>query len=443
MAQLPRSCTVSVLLVDIEAAAATHIERVLEGADVGDFTLEWTTGLPAAIERLGHGDIDVVLVGPGEPAGDPMEAFNRIQQSTPDALVLPLGVAGGPTWEGQESGSAHWLPEALAYVIQRKAVEAALYAADEILFEEKERARVTLSSIGDAVLVTNTEGEVTYLNPMAETLTGWPCADATGRPLAEVFAIIDGATRRRAEDPAQRAIRADRTVGLAANCVLQRRNGGELGIEDSAAPIHDRHGQVTGAVIVFRDVSQSRTMTRKMAYLAQHDPLTGLPNRLLLEERLGQAIRMAQRHGHKVGILFVDLDGFKQINDSLGHVVGDHFLEAAADVLQTCVRDTDTVCRQGGDEFVVLLPVIEHERNTARVAETMMRRFAEPFEVDGHSIIVTLSIGISIHPDDGDDADTLINHADREMYRTRTLARECADLSSVRRIGRSDVPEEC
>ena len=134
---------------------------------------------------------------------------------------------------------------------------------------------------------------MTYLNLVAETMTGWSREDAAGRPLAEVFKIVDATTHKAAPDPARRAIEEDRTVGLAANCVLVRRDGSEIAIEDSAAPIHNRDGRVAGAVIVFRDVSQSRTVALKMAHLAQHDFLTDLPNRALMTERLSQAVGMA------------------------------------------------------------------------------------------------------------------------------------------------------
>ncbi len=196
-------------------------------------------------------------------------------------------------------------------ITARKSTEFVLRAAEEALFEEKERAQVTLNSIGDAVLTTDLLGNVTYLNLVAEAMTGWSREDALGRPLSEVFRIIDGTTRQAAASPALRAIEENRTVGLAADCVLVRRDGFEFAIEDSAAPIHNRDGRVAGAVLVFHDVSQSRAMTLKLSHLAQHDFLTGLPNRALLTERLSQAIGLANRHRKQVALLFLDLDYFK------------------------------------------------------------------------------------------------------------------------------------
>lgn len=308
-------------------------------------------------------------------------------------------------------------------ITERMKVEAVLRAAEKSLYEEKERAQVTLNSIGDAVVTTDPDGKVSYLNVVAERMTGWSRDDAIGQPLADVFRIIDGTTREAATNPAQRAIADDRTVGLAADCVLIRRDGAEFAIEDSAAPIHDRDGAVTGAVIVFHDVSESRSMAEKMAYLAQHDFLTGLANRALLTERLTQAIRLAKRHQKQLALLFVDLDDFKRINDSMGHTVGDQLLKLVADRLVTCVRSTDTVCRQGGDEFVILLAEIEHPQDAASVADKLITALAVPQLVGDQELMVTLSVGISVYPDDSHDLDTVMQNADTAMYQAKASGR--------------------
>ncbi len=309
-------------------------------------------------------------------------------------------------------------------ITQRKSTEAILRAAEEALFAERERAQVTLNSIGDGVLSTDIQGNVTYLNVVAEAMTGWPMADALGRPLAEVFTIIDGTTRQPAPNPAQRAVGEDRTVGLAANCLLIRRNGTESAIEDSAAPIHNRDGQVAGAVIVFHDVSKSQATATKMAHLAQHDFLTGLPNRVLLTERISQAIALARRHRTKAALLFLDLDHFKHINDSLGHGTGDQLLKSVAGRLVHCVRATDTVGRLGGDEFVVLLAEIDRPEDAAAVAEKIRATLAIPFRIDGRELHAKLSIGIGIYPDDGIDVAAMMQSADTAMYHAKGIGRD-------------------
>ena len=288
----------------------------------------------------------------------------------------------------------------------------AYLAMAEVLFIEKERASVTLNSIGEAILSTDILGNVSYLNVVAEKMTGWTCAEALGRPLREVFQIIDSATRKLSPDPMEFAVQEDKTVKL----TLIRRDGSESAIEDSAAPIHDRSGSVTGAVIVFHDVTESRATTLEMSHLAQHDSLTDLPNRLLLKDRISQAIAAARRNNTKIAVLFLDLDGFKEINDSLGHAVGDNVLQSVARRLVSCVRSSDTVSRQGGDEFVVLLSDIKQPSDAGVMASKILTALAASHRFDQHDLQLTASIGLSTYPEDGQDAEILLKHADTAMY---------------------------
>ena len=296
-------------------------------------------------------------------------------------------------------------------------------AAEEALFAEQERARVTLNSIGDAVLTTDMAGNVTYLNAVGEKMTGWSREEAAGRPLAEVFHILDGLTRQSVQNPALMAIEENKIVGNTAGVVLIRRDGVEAGIEDSAAPIHDRDGKVTGAVLVFHDVTASREIAETMAHLAHHDFLTDLPNRVLVDERLARAIALAGRNGRKAAVLFLDLDRFKLVNDSLGHAMGDKLLVSVTKRLQACVRVSDTVSRQGGDEFLILLPDIEHAQDAANFAGKILTALAQPHHIDGQELHVTISIGIGLYPDNGQDTDTVIRSADTAMYHAKENGR--------------------
>jgi diguanylate cyclase (GGDEF)-like protein len=212
------------------------------------------------------------------------------------------------------------------------------------------------------------------------------------------------------------AIQANKPALLKPNCLLIRRDGVEAEIEDSAAPIHDRYGRVIGAVMVFHDVSATRALSLKMSYLAHHDSLTDLPNRAVLSDRLAQALALAQRHTHQLALLFLDLDRFKNINDSLGHGIGDRLLSSVATRLRGCVRSSDTVSRLGGDEFVILLSELAHAEDAALCADKVMLALSAPHYVDQHCLHVTASIGIVTYPNDGMDADTLIKHADTAMY---------------------------
>ena len=286
-------------------------------------------------------------------------------------------------------------------------------------------ALITLDAIGDAALVVDPRGKLRYLNRMAETMTGWSREEAIGRPVEQVFFIFDGTTRERAKSPAQRAIDENRNVALALGSVLVRRDGADLTIEDSAAPIHDRDGRVVGAVIVFHDARQSGSAIQKMSHQAQHDFLTDLPNRMLLLERLIQAIGMANRHQKQMALLFLDLDHFKQVNDTLGHSVGDHLLRDVATEISSCVRGTDTVSRHGGDEFVILLTEIEKRSDAAQIAAKVLARFSAPRMINGAPLQVAMSIGIAVYPENGMDADTLMRNADSAMYTAKQSGRSC------------------
>jgi diguanylate cyclase (GGDEF)-like protein/PAS domain S-box-containing protein len=330
------------------------------------------------------------------------------------------------------------LLRALRYAVERKAME-------EALFVEKERAQVTLNCIGDAVICTDASGNITFLNLVAEKMTSWTRQEAAGRPMAEVFRILDANTRETTPNPMEISVEKNCTMHLPANCILVRRDGSEVPIEDSVAPIHDREGRPTGAVIVFRDVSVARAMALEMTHSAQHDFLTGMPNRMLLNDRVNQAIAWAQRHSKKVAVLFLDLDGFKHINDSLGHPTGDRLLQSVAKRLVDCVRGSDTVSRQGGDEFVVLLTEVVQSEDAAITARRMLQTVAQAHSIDQHDLHVTTSIGVSVFPDDGQDAETLIKNADTAMYQAKENGRQSYQFfkpaMNVRAVERQSIEE--
>jgi len=220
------------------------------------------------------------------------------------------------------------------------------------------------------------------------------------------------------------AVEQNKTVGLTVNCVLIRRDGFESIIEDSAAPIHDRAGRVIGAVIVFHDVSAARAMSIQMTHSAQHDVVTNLPNRLLLSDRISQAIALANRQNRPVALIFLDLDRFKYINDSLGHSTGDQLLCSVSKRLLASVRRSDTVSRLGGDEFVILLSEITYPEDAATSAKKILLSLQAPHSIGGQDLHIDGSIGISIYPYDGEDAETLIKNADTAMYHAKESGRD-------------------
>jgi len=381
--------------------------------------------------RQGPGSehVDAVLLDLFLPDSTGIKTFDQLFQAAPRIPILILTSAkdedvaklavqcGAYEYLLTDRLDAPSLPKAVGGMIGR--------AADtEALFEEKERAQVTLNSIGDAVMSTDVAGNVTSLNIAAENLTGWSQQEAAGHPSGEVFRIVDSATRDEVRDPMAFAIRENKTVGLTPNCVLIRRDGAESTIEDSAAPLHDRYGQVTGAVMVFHDVGTARAPTLTMSYLAQHDSLTDLPNQALLNDRLSAAMALAHRYQRRLALLFLDVDRFKHINDTLGHVIGDRLLQSIAQRLQGCVRASDTVSREGGDEFVILLSEVTHAEDAAVCADKILEGVRSPHRIDEHDLHVTASIGIVTYPDDGADVDTLMKHGDIARHHAKESGRD-------------------
>jgi diguanylate cyclase (GGDEF)-like protein/PAS domain S-box-containing protein len=415
-----------ILLIENDPAVSKTIHAALAEKGSGSFDVEWVRQLSDAVVRLRKKGIAAVLLNLSLPDTRGIETFDKLFAATPDVPILILGngdeaLAKEAVGRGAQDYLLpdhldYSLPRALRNAIERKAVEDALHL-------EKERAVVTLNSIGDAVLCTDISGNITYLNLVAETMTGWQREEAIGKPLAQVFRIIDGATRKPARDPMEMAVDQDRTVGLTVNCVLIRRDGFESTIEDSAAPIHDRAGLVIGAVIVFHDVSAARAMSLQMTHSSHYDVVTNLPNRLLLNDRITQAIALARRQNRPIAVLFLDLDRFKYINDSLGHVTGDKLLQSVSRRLLTSVRASDTVSRQGGDEFVILLSEITHPEHAATSAKKILLSLNARHAIGGQDLHIDGSIGISVYPDDGEDAETLIKNADTAMYHAKEHGR--------------------
>jgi diguanylate cyclase (GGDEF)-like protein/PAS domain S-box-containing protein len=421
----------NVLLVASAPAEAKAVRRSLEGAGDGPFKVEWVSRCDDACSRLGgpgRDKITAVVVDLTLPDRQGIEAFDTLFRAARHVPILILSrlrdedVArlavqrGAQDYLLEERLDGYSLPKALHSMLDRS-------ARAEALFLESERAQITLNSIGDAVISTDLGGNVTYLNAVAESMTGWSRQEACGRRLQEVLQIVDGDSRKPALNPLAMAVLQNRTVALSANCVLIRRDGYESAIEDTAAPIHDQGGLMTGAVIVFHDVSVARALSLKMSYLAQHDFLTELPNRMLLNDRLTQAIASAQRHKTLLALLFLDVDDFKHVNDSRGHAVGDQLLQSIARRLVACVRESDTVSRQGGDEFVVLLSEVARAQDAGLAADKLLAAVSTPHSIDQKDLHVTVSVGIGVYPADGASAEALLKSADLALVRAKTRGR--------------------
>jgi diguanylate cyclase (GGDEF)-like protein/PAS domain S-box-containing protein len=420
-----------VLLIHDDAAKANRVRNSLLNSVDGLFIVEWVERCADGVRRLrkdGAKRIAAVLVNLFLPDCDGIQTFDRLFLASPEVPILVLSSSaceGSARLAVQRGAQDYLLDDDLDGYLLPKAVRNMIERTSnvEALFREKERAQVTLNSIGDAVVSTDIAGNVTFLNPIARDMTGWSAEEAIGRPFEEVFRILDGSGGNRVANPMMLVIQQNQPAKLAANCKLIGRDGTEFAIEDSAAPIHDRRGGVTGAVMVFHDVTQAQAVSKKMSHLSLHDYLTDLPNRILLNDRLSHAISAAAADRQKLAVLCIDIDRFKHVNDSLGHTVGDRLLLSVARRLIATVRSSDTVSRQGGDEFVILLSSVADAEEAALSAQKLLTVVGMPHALEEHSLEITASAGIGIYPDDGADAETLVKSADIAMLNAKNSGR--------------------
>lgn len=417
-----------ILIISPDPADVQTLRRALGNASDGPFVVEDAATLTGGLHRVGQGGIDAILLDLHLPDGAGLESFGRVHAAARHTPIMTLcgHEEEHVAREAVQRGAQGWLskgyfdnnlvPQSLRNVIERMKVERKLFALQA-------RAQITLNSIGDAVVSVDMHGRVDYLNIAAEAMTGWNRDEASGRPVAEVLVLVesDGATP--VANPLEAVLQAGQSKDLSGEVVLVDRHGTCRMIEDSAAPIFDWDGQLVGAVMVFRDISDTVALTTQMKHLAQHDFLTNLPNRVLLNDRITQAIALARRSETCPALLFLDLDRFKHVNDSLGHAAGDRLLQAVAGRLLDCVRTSDTVSRHGGDEFVVLLAHERRAQDAALTAEKIMVAMSTPFRIDGHQLHTSTSIGISVFPLDGLDAAALIKNADTAMYHAKERGR--------------------
>lgn len=289
---------------------------------------------------------------------------------------------------------------------------------------EKKQLVITLKSIGDGVISIDASGDVTFINPVAQRLTGFSEKEALSKPIESVMDLRDTATDEALLNPALYTLEVKRPVAMSYGAILISRHGQRFRVEDTASPIIDDDGTLKGAVIVFQDVSEAVEMAVKMTHLTNHDQLTGLPNRVLLHDRVVQAITRSFHSRQSIALLLIDIDNFKYLNDSLGHQVGDFVISSVAKRLNNIIDDRVTLARVGGDEFACLLTAENSHVGADVVAAEFLKTAREPIEIDGISHQLSLSIGISFYPQDAVNAEEMMRHADTAMYRAKSKGKD-------------------
>lgn len=302
------------------------------------------------------------------------------------------------------------------------AIKMALYKhqTKRKLLEEKRKFLAILKSMGSGVIITDTYGCIYMMNPVAEALTAWKQDEAVNKNLTEVLSLVDKDTGLIMKDLTTQVIQTGVVLNLPETLTLMTKNHTEIQIGGSIAPIRDDDGNMIGTVLLFQDITQRKRIEAQLVRNAFYDALTGLPNRVLFLERLSQVFeRGKRRNNERYAVLFLDLDGFKKINDSFGHSVGDDLLMEIARRLESCLRSGDTVARFGGDEFAILIEDIKDVTDATNVAKRIQESLRLPLELKEHEILIAASIGIALNCSSYEQPENLLRDADMAMYHAK------------------------
>jgi diguanylate cyclase (GGDEF)-like protein/PAS domain S-box-containing protein len=288
---------------------------------------------------------------------------------------------------------------------------------------ERNGADIVLAAMADAVITTNAEGMIGYCNEAACSLTLRSRAELLGARIESMMALHSAGTLAAFEHPVAQVLSERRTARVPPGTVMVRADGSEIMIADSTSPIIDGSGRLEGAVMVFHDITDAHELHSQVDYLASHDFLTGLPNRYAAQLHLARILRQASEHRLGLAVMYLDLDNFKSINDTLGHAAGDRLLASVATRLRTSCRSVDLVSRQGGDEFLILMAPGTSQDESHMAAERILETVAQPHMIDDETMLVGCSVGIALHPQHGLGADTLLQHADTALHAAKAAGR--------------------
>ncbi|MDH7574850.1 MAG: diguanylate cyclase [Candidatus Saccharicenans sp.] len=417
-----------ILLVEDELLIARHIEQMVKnlGYQVAGVVESGEQALRVAAEQAP----DLVLMDirlKGQLDG--IEAATRIWK------LYSIPIVYLTAFTDEDTLIKATLAEPFGYLIKPfdekellVAIELAFYK-HQVDTENKEKRRwlnAILSSITDGLISTDREGLINFINPVAESLLGKTSGQAIGQPLENIFLIQEGPAGKPCGfnlDRLASDLVADQDFYLATGEV-------RLPVELRGSLIRDEAGTVVGSVLVFRDITQRKLQEERLNYLAIHDALTDLPNRLLFNDRLRIGLEQARRRNLKLGVIMLDLDFFKVINDTYGHSFGDLVLIEAGKILKQLTRKTDTVARFGGDEFTILLGELHAGTTGLQIAERIVQAFNLPMTVDNRKLVVTASLGLALFPDHGLEPEELLKRADLALYAAKDAGRNRVKLYS-------------
>ena len=421
------------LVIEDDPDILRIVRRVLDRRFDIETAADGQSGLEAWLARR-H---SLVLLDVMLPEMSGPEVLKAILAERPSQTVVIMTADGTPQRAGELvlQGAADFIAKPFRSEQLRRVCEIAARREDfmlsneqfaqqmQALNKEKERALVTLESIGDGVITTDRVGLVEYLNPIAERLTGWTNLQARGHHLSEVFRVVNEFSHQTVPDPIQRCVTEGHAVDMPAHGMLIHRNGAEIAIEDSAAPIRDRQGKVIGVVLVFHDVTEARKLNRQLTYQASHDSLTGLINRTEFERRLGRLLEDAKANGTEHVLCYLDLDQFKVVNDTCGHMAGDQLLQQIAVILKRFIRQSDTLARLGGDEFGILLDYCGLDK-AYRVADELRKAVQDyRFMWEDKLFAIGVSIGMVPVTPESVGLDDVLSTADAACYLAKESGR--------------------